>query len=75
MAPYDKWLGRTSQRPWANYYELLQVPLGCEDSQRISRHAKHLIVRVRKVDPGDFQQDWTWLLNELATAARTLLEK
>jgi hypothetical protein len=74
MAPYDKWLGRASERPWENYYELLQVPLGCDDAQRISRHAKHLIVRVRKVDPGEFQQDWTWLLNELATAARILLD-
>lgn len=70
--PYEQWLGRCPGYCPADYYDLLGLPCGEEDPQRIAQAADRLIAVLQQVDPGKQRGRWQKLLDQVAKA-RTCL--
>jgi len=70
--PYREWLGldRCPSKP--NFYQLLDLPIGEPDLDRIRLTADRSLAMVRRCRPGSHSAQWADLLDQL-TAARECL--
>ena len=69
--PYREWLGL--ERSPTHYYELLGLPIGETDVQRIEAAAARALSSLRSIKPGQRQGHWNALLDQLEAARDCLL--
>ncbi|MCS7303836.1 MAG: hypothetical protein NZ602_01845 [Thermoguttaceae bacterium] len=72
--PYAVFLGFPVGQPPKNYYELLGLPLGESDPEKISAAVERLRNQVRHIRPGAYLAQWQQLLDELTAAKICLLD-
>lgn len=71
---YRDWLGiRETDRP-LSHYQLLRVPLFCDDVAKIREHYRKMNAHVRKYASGDYAAQSQELLGELARAMLALTD-
>lgn len=72
LNPYHQWLGLDVQLAQPNYYELLGLDPGEQDSKKIAEAADHATSKVRSCRPGPHAAQWASLLDELKSAKNCL---
>ena len=73
--PYQEWLSIPPNERPANYYRLLGLPLFESNANVISNAADRQMAFVRTFQTGQYSQQSQQILNELAQARVTLLDK
>ena len=73
--PYQEWLSIPPDERPANYYRLLGLPLFESNANVISNAADRQMAFVRTFQTGQYSQQSQQILNELAQARVTLLDK
>jgi|GEM_PF-1860066 len=72
--PYQEWLELPQKSVRPNFYELLSLPAGESDSEKIAVAADRALAKVRGVRPGERAKAWAGLIDELNNAKRLLLD-
>lgn len=72
--PYHQWLDLPPKSVRPNFYELLSLPVGESDAEKIAQAADRALAKVRGVRPGDQAKAWAGLIDELNNAKRLLLD-
>lgn len=74
LNPYHAWLGLPADVSEPNYYQLLGLPEGEPDLEKIALAGDRATTRVRSHRPGPHARLWSQLLDEVFAAKNCLLE-